>query len=163
MVIALTNRQWQNLRKATLLDAQFDSLGVQLQLDLNIEGNRFKARDAIANVLAPWIAARSYDEVNTSFRNGDVCFGPYQTIRELIESDPEASLQNPLFVEREQAGIGRYRMPGSPLFFSGSEHLDAQPAPRLGEHTDDVLSAFLGLSSAQIGRLHDQGIVAGPR
>lgn len=163
MVIALTNRQWQNLLKATQLDAQFDSLGAQLQLDLNIEGNRFKARDAISNILAPWIAARSYDEVTTSFRNNDVCFGPYQTIRELIEGDPEASLQNPLFVEREQAGIGRYRMPGSPLFFSSSKHLDAQPAPRLGEHTDDVLSAFLGLSSAQIGRLHDQGIVAGPR
>jgi 2-methylfumaryl-CoA isomerase len=163
MVIALTGRQWQNLRKATQLDSQFDALGVQLGLDLNIEGNRFKARDGIANVLAPWIAAHSYDEIAAAFEGNDVCFGPYQTLRELVEHDPEASLQNPLFTERVQPGIGRYRMPGSPLFFSSSERLDAQPAPRLGEHTDEVLASSLGLSSAEIGRLHDQHIVAGPR
>ena len=162
MVIALTGRQWQNLRKATQLDAQLDALGAKLQLDLNIEGNRFKARDDIANVLGPWIAARSYSELSEIFHKNDVCFGPYQTVRELIERDPEASLTNPLFTQQQQANIGSYRMPGSPLFFSGSEHLDAQPAPRLGEHTDEVLASFLGLSSSEIGRLHDQRIIAGP-
>jgi len=162
MVIALTGRQWQNLRKATQLDTQLDALGVRLGLDLNIEGNRFKARDDIASVLAPWIAVRVYSEVLEIFRDNDVCAGPYQTVRELIEQDPEASLNNPLFTQREQPGIGNYRMPSSPLFFSGSEHLDAQPSPRLGEHTDEVLATFLGLSSAVIGRLHDQHVVAGP-
>lgn len=32
-----------------------------------------------------------------------------------------------------------------------------------GTHTDDLLHELLGLSSAQIGRLHDERIVAGPR
>jgi len=162
MVIALTGRQWQNLRKATQLDAQFDALGAKLGLDLSIEGNRFKARDDIANVLGSWIAARNYSELAEIFQKSDVCFGPYQTVRELIEHDPEASLQNPLFTQREQSGIGNFRMPGSPLFFSASAHLDAQPAPRLGQHTDEVLASFLGLSSGEIGHLHDKQIVAGP-
>jgi 2-methylfumaryl-CoA isomerase len=35
------------------------------------------------------------------------------------------------------------------------------PAPRLGQHTDEVLAEVLGLSSGEIGRLHDAGIVAG--
>jgi 2-methylfumaryl-CoA isomerase len=35
-----------------------------------------------------------------------------------------------------------------------------RPAPRLGEHTGEVLAEVLGLSAAEIGRLHDQGIVA---
>jgi 2-methylfumaryl-CoA isomerase len=34
-------------------------------------------------------------------------------------------------------------------------------APRLGEHTDAIL-AELGLSPAEVGRLHDIGVVAGP-
>ena len=34
------------------------------------------------------------------------------------------------------------------------------PAPRLGQHTDEALSTRLGLSSAEIGRLHDEGLVA---
>ena len=35
-------------------------------------------------------------------------------------------------------------------------------APLLGTHTDEVLADVLGMSSAEIGRLHDDGLVAGP-
>ena len=162
MVIGLTLRQWTSLRKATGLGEAFDAFGKQVGLDLDQEGNRFIAREGIAALLGPWIAARDYGEVAEIFHRNDVCFGPYQSVRELLANDPEASLENPLFAERTQPGIGKYRMPGSPLFFSESEHLDAVRAPRLGEHTDEVLASFLGLSTAQIGRLHDSGVVAGP-
>jgi 2-methylfumaryl-CoA isomerase len=37
-----------------------------------------------------------------------------------------------------------------------------RPAPRLGAHTDQILAVELGLPEGEIGRLHDQGIVAGP-
>jgi len=40
--------------------------------------------------------------------------------------------------------------------------LAAQPAPRLGEHTDEILLDILGLSEEEVGKLHDEGIVAGP-
>ena len=36
-------------------------------------------------------------------------------------------------------------------------------APLLGEHTEEVLADVLGLSSREIGRLHDDGVVAGPK
>jgi 2-methylfumaryl-CoA isomerase len=162
MIIALSARQWINLRKATQLGEPLDALGKQIGLDLSQEGNRFHAREGIAALLEPWIAARDYADVASIFHQADVCFGPYQTVRELLEHDPEASLANPLFTEQVQPGVGRYRMPGSPLYFSESEHLDATPAPRLGEHTDEVLTSFLGLSAAEIGRLHDNRVVAGP-
>jgi 2-methylfumaryl-CoA isomerase len=32
----------------------------------------------------------------------------------------------------------------------------------LGEHTDEILSEMLALSDTEIGRLHDDGVVAGP-
>jgi 2-methylfumaryl-CoA isomerase len=161
-IIALSLRQWRNLCKATGLGEEVGALGARLGLDLDDEGSRFHAREQITALVEPWVAARDYSDVAKQFQQYDVCFGPYQSMRELLESDPEASTANPLFVEREQPEIGRYRMPGSPLYFSGAEHLDAKPAPRLGEHTDEVLASFLGLSSAQIGQLHDQGVVAGP-
>jgi 2-methylfumaryl-CoA isomerase len=62
----------------------------------------------------------------------------------------------------EQPGIGRYLMPGTPLDFSEVDRLPANPAPRLGQHTDEILLADLGLSEAEVADLHDHGIVAGP-
>jgi 2-methylfumaryl-CoA isomerase len=38
-----------------------------------------------------------------------------------------------------------------------------RPAPLLGQHTDEILSGILGLSGAEIGKLHDAKVVAGPR
>ena len=35
-------------------------------------------------------------------------------------------------------------------------------APKLGEHTEQILAEVLGLGGAEIGRLHDAGVVAGP-
>jgi len=67
----------------------------------------------------------------------------------------------------DQPGIGQFLAPVSPLtpIDSGggttSEASADAVAPVLGEHTDEVLAGWLGLSSADIGRLHDEGIVAG--
>lgn len=35
------------------------------------------------------------------------------------------------------------------------------PAPRLGQHTDEILAEVLGLSGGEIAKLHDAGVVAG--
>jgi 2-methylfumaryl-CoA isomerase len=67
-----------------------------------------------------------------------------------------------MFQMLEQPGIGNYLTPASPLDFSAVARLPAQPAPRLGEHTDEILLDILGLSEGEVGRLHDDGIVAGP-
>ena len=160
MIVALTLRQWQNLVRATGLGAQFDAASAPLGVNLQLEGDRFRARHALSSVLAPWVALRTYTEIELLFNQTQVCFGPYQSIGELLAHDIEASLANPLFTAVTQPGIGTYRMPGSPLYFGDAPHLNAAAAPRLGEHTDQLLSELLGLSSAAIGALHDTGIVA---
>jgi 2-methylfumaryl-CoA isomerase len=53
-------------------------------------------------------------------------------------------------------------VPGSPLSFSEVPRDVPVPAPRLGQHTDEVLGEVLGLSDHEIGLLHDKGVVAGP-
>ena len=126
------------------------------------EGGRFAARELIGATLKPWVLARTLDEVRDIFERHGVSWGPYQTFTELVERDPRCSTANPMFSEVEQPGIGTYLMPGAPLAFSSAERLQARPAPLLGEHTDEVLAGVLGLSDGEIGRLHDDGVVAGP-
>lgn len=161
MIVALTARQWKSLIEVTGLGAQLSQLGEQLGLDLAREGDRFIARENIAALIAPWVQARDLREVLELFARGDVCAGLYQTVRELVDGDPEASTANPLFSRLLQPGIGSYRVPGTPLYYSASLHLDGRPAPRLGQHTDEVLATVLGMSAAQIGELHDHRLIAG--
>jgi 2-methylfumaryl-CoA isomerase len=88
--------------------------------------------------------------------------GPYQTFRQMVAEDPRCSTKNPLFSTLEQPGAGSYLVPNSPLQFSAAERPAPQRAPILGEHTDLVLSEILGLSDAEIRRLRDARVVAGP-
>jgi 2-methylfumaryl-CoA isomerase len=161
-VVAITRRQWQALGEATGLAAKLAQIELLLDVDLSREGDRFRAREAISAVLAPWFRERTLEGVRNSFAGTAVCWGPYQTFRQLVEEDPRCSIQNPLFATLEQPGIGSYLVPGSPLRFSAAEHVPPRRAPRLGEHTDEVLSEILQLSSGQIGQLRDKKVVAGP-
>ncbi|NTU82549.1 MAG: 2-methylfumaryl-CoA isomerase [Chloroflexales bacterium] len=162
MVVGLTDLQWSCLCKATGLGDSFSALGVRLGLDLGDEGNRFRARHAIASLLEPWFHTRTLDEVRRTFEAHRVTWGPYRTLRDAIAVDPDCSPANPLFSMVEQPGVGPYLMPGSPLDFSQVARLPAMPAPRLGEHTDEILLETLGLSEGEVARLHDEGVVAGP-
>jgi 2-methylfumaryl-CoA isomerase len=162
IVIALTPRQWRGLGRATGLAEKFARIGEIFEVDLETETGRFEAREAIAALLAPWCAARGLNEIGEAFAGTGVLWGPFQDFVGLVRNDPRCSTENPLFVEVDQPGIGRYRMPGLPLDFTAAPREPTRPAPRLGEHTDEVLSGILGLSSGEIAWLHDVGIAAGP-
>jgi 2-methylfumaryl-CoA isomerase len=162
MIVALTLRQWKSLVDATELHEAFATLETMMDVDLAKEGDRFSAREVIGGVLKPWTVSRTLDEIREVFDTHGVCWGPYQTFRELVEEDPRCSPANPMFATVDQPGIGEYLMPGSPLHFGDVDRLPARRAPLLGEHTDEVLSELLGLAEHEIARLHDDGVVAGP-
>ncbi|HEX6442073.1 MAG TPA: CoA transferase [Stellaceae bacterium] len=161
IIIALTPRQWRGLGRATGLADKLAVLGQVLEVDLDSETGRYEARDAIAALLAPWCGQRTLAEITQAFAGTGVLWGPFQDFVELVREDPRCSPANPLFAEVEQPGIGRYPMPGLPLDFGAAPRQPTLPAPRLGEHTDAVLSQVLGLSAAEMARLHDSGIAAG--
>jgi 2-methylfumaryl-CoA isomerase len=162
MIIALTRRQWRAIGEATGLGERLAMIGPMMDVDLDTEAGRYEARDAIAALLARWCAGHTLDEIRQAFAGTGVLWGHFQDFHQLVRDDPRCAVANPLFVSVDQPGIGRYLMPGLPLDFSADPRHPPRPAPRLGEHTDIVLTEVLGLSSAEIGRLHDERIVAGP-
>ncbi len=162
MVVALTARQWRALVQATGIGDACAKIAELTGEDLDTETGRFQARDLIAGVLRPWFASRELSEVRAAFTGTGVSWGPYQTFRQLVTEDPRCSIANPMFATVDQPGVGEYLVPGSPLEFSRLGRLPAQRAPLLGEHTDAVLAELLGLSETEIGRLHDDGVIAGP-
>lgn len=160
MLVGLTTRQWKALTLVTGLDV--GSIEEQTGMDLLTESGRYGARDAIAEALAPWVAARTLAELATILDAAGVSWGPYRSFAQMLSEDPRVSAANPMFHRIEQPGIGPILAASSPLTFSVSERLPPRPAPQLGEHTDEIL-AETGLSSGEIAALHDRKIVAGPK
>jgi 2-methylfumaryl-CoA isomerase len=161
MVVAITPKQWQGLVEAAGLAATVQEIERRRGLDLTQEGDRFQARGELFPPLDAWIGARDLADTAATFDRHGVCWGPYRDFGELVREDPRCSTTNPMFAAVDQPGIGRYLMPGSPLEFSGMSRVPPAPAPQLGEHTDQVLGDILGLSSREIGALHDAKVVAG--
>jgi 2-methylfumaryl-CoA isomerase len=161
MVVALTARQWRALVSVTGIAQACASIAQATGFDLDTETGRFEARDLIAGLLRPWFAARDLAAIRDTFAGTGVSWGPYQTFRQLVSEDPRCSTANPMFAEVTQPGVGTYLMPGTPLRFGALPRSAVRRAPLLGEHTEEVLADVLGLSAAEIARLHDAGTVAG--
>ena len=162
MVVGLTLKQWRSLCEALDLQAEVDQLAARLGLDLNEEGNRFRARRELAALVGPRIASRSYADIEQAFNRLGVCWDRYQDIAQLVANDPECSPENPMFSTIEQPGVGSMLAAGLPLDFSACARIPAAPAPRLGEHTEQVLHELLGMPHEEFGRLHDAGVVGQP-
>jgi 2-methylfumaryl-CoA isomerase len=163
MVVGLTANQWRSLCEALEIQSEVDALGARLALDLGQEGNRFRARRELGEIVGARIAARSFADLAATFDRLRVCWDRYQTIEQLVCDDAECSPANPMFSTIAQAGVGEMLAAGIPLDFSARERIAAAPAPRLGEHTGQVLQELLGITQAEFGRLHDRRVVAQAR
>ncbi len=65
------------------------------------------------------------------------------SVRALVEP---AVARREMIVAYDHPHIGPVRPPGGPVRMSGMDGTISRPAPRVGEHTDEVLGALLGLS-----------------
>jgi 2-methylfumaryl-CoA isomerase len=161
-VAAISLGQWRSLVRACELREDVVRLQRELGVDLGREEERYAARARIGQLLEPWFALRTLAQAKQVLDAHGVCWGPYQTVREALADDPRVSAANPVFETIETLGVGRHLAAGTPVRLSGTGRGATQPAPLLGQHTDEVLMDVLGLDSAAVGRLHDLGVVAGP-
>jgi 2-methylfumaryl-CoA isomerase len=159
MLVGLTHKQWRTICESLDMQAEVDALAARSGLDLNQEGNRFRVRKELGEIAAARIAQRKFDDLQQVFDRLGVCWDRYQTIEQLVRDDPECSPANPMFSAITQPGVGATIAAGIPLDFSARRRIPAAPAPRLGEHTEQVLQELLGMPATEYGRLHDKGVV----
>jgi 2-methylfumaryl-CoA isomerase len=161
MICIFSDRHLEALAKAGGFADAFAAIEKEKGVDLKLEADRWNARAEIAAVLEPWVASRSAADVAAALKKAGALSAPYQTFRELSQ-DRDAVLDNPMFTVLDQPGIGAYPVAASPVQFDAVPREAPRVAPRLGQHTDEILSGVLGLSGAEIGRLHDEKVVGGP-
>jgi formyl-CoA transferase len=84
-------------------------------------------------------------------------FTPVQTPIE-VANDPQA-LANNYFIEVDDPHEGKTKMVGWPWDFSETPASCRRMAPKVGEHTDEIMEE-LGYTGEEIRVLKDKGIIA---
>ncbi|HEY3800190.1 MAG TPA: CoA transferase [Caulobacteraceae bacterium] len=160
MVVAITPRQWRALVQTLQLEAAVAALEAEVGVSFAAhEAVRYQHRDRLYPLFEAAFATRTAAELAPAFEAAGVCWSEYQKLTEAAK-DARLFEGNPVFGRADQPSGMDYPVPGPAATVVGRERGPPAPAPRLGADTDEVLADLLGLSSAEIGRLHDRGVVA---
>ena len=162
MVVAITDRQWTALLRATGLSESLPAAAAALGHRLDSEAARYEARELISTALRPWFARRTLAEVAAALTDRAILWGPYRSFEQMLAEDPRCSEANPMFRRTEHPGVGSFLTSSSPLDFGAAPRLPPGTAPRLGEHTRPVLAQHLVLDDAALRTLQAGGTIAAP-
>ena len=140
-------------RMAETLGLDDPTLGTDTVLDTE---EAREIAEAVIEQAKVVIAQKTVDEWLSILRSAGVPAGPVKFIEELLH-DPQVAANN-LVVEMDHSLAGRHRMVGPFIEMSDSPLKPARPAPALGEHTNEILSAA-GYGAEEIDRLRGEGVV----
>lgn len=159
MIVVVTHRQWANLIKALGLGEAIAAVEAQRGVAFgHDDGLRYIHRDALFPLFEAAIAARNHADLAAAFDAGGVVHSAYRTMREAA-LDPALVAENPIFGVPDNPSGLRYPAAGAFATLPALERGAPAPAPRNGEHSEQVLAENLNLSSGEIARLIDSGIV----
>jgi 2-methylfumaryl-CoA isomerase len=160
MIVAITGRQWADLVASLGVGADIAAieaeLGVSFERD---EGLRYLHRDRLWPIFEWAFASRTSDELARLFDSTGVCWAPYRTVLEAAQAGDRFGIVTPGMTEVVHPS-GSYPTPGAAAGLTWAARQPAKPAPRLGQHTEEVLAGVLALPDHEIARLHDAGLVA---
>ena len=131
--------------EALLDDERFDSIR-----------SRFKNMPALTDLLDANFATKTMPEWGQILDDAGLIWGPAASLAELA-NDPHAAAVG-MFPEIHHPESGTFRTVATPIHIAGAAITPRGPAPKLGEHTDDLL-AEIGRSAEDIAALHSSGVV----
>lgn len=108
-------------------------------------------------ILAEVIKSKTVTEWIRELEEVGIPCGPINTVDRVV-ADPQVQARQ-MIVEVEHEGVGRVRMAGCPVKLSATPAAIQGPAPKLGEHTEQILTQFLGYSMEQVNTLRQEGVV----
>jgi crotonobetainyl-CoA:carnitine CoA-transferase CaiB-like acyl-CoA transferase len=121
---------------------------------------RLPERLANVEMLENAVAARTRDfdrdELVRRLRERGLAAGPVYNTHELATD--RAFRASEMMITREHGESGARAVPGLPVKFSGIEP-DYRGAPRIGQHSEEILRTLLGMDAEEITRLRESKVI----
>jgi crotonobetainyl-CoA:carnitine CoA-transferase CaiB-like acyl-CoA transferase len=130
----------------------------ELAGDARFATNALRAanRRALVDALQAAFLTKSYEEWESILIEAGVPVGAINSIADVVEH-PQARARGAL-VDTDHPTAGRVRVVAPPVRLSETPGTLRRPAPRLGEHTKEVLGG-IGMDAEQIARLEAAGVI----
>jgi crotonobetainyl-CoA:carnitine CoA-transferase CaiB-like acyl-CoA transferase len=145
------DRDWRALKGVLvdprLAEGRFDALS-----------GRLADEDALDAIVGAWTRERDKFAAASALQGAGVPAAAVQTPRERIDEDP-ATADWGLWPVVDHPEMGRVRVDGLPVHLGATDWRIARGAPLLGQHNDYVYGELLGLPSAEIDELRDEGVL----
>ncbi|MCX7284734.1 MAG: CoA transferase [Novosphingobium sp.] len=160
MIAALTPKQWTATVAAFGLTDDVAALEAELGVGFAASDHwRFVHRHRLFAMFQEAAERFDYAEMAARLTTAGATFERYRTMHEMAR-DPELVGNNPLFGPSPANPSGfEYPAPRSFANIPDHEAGDPQPAPYLGQHSEEVLSERLGMASGEIAALIDRGVI----
>jgi crotonobetainyl-CoA:carnitine CoA-transferase CaiB-like acyl-CoA transferase len=117
--------------------------------------DRVQNRRALSSLMEPVILTKTTEEWLDLLRSVGIPCGKIQSVGEVCE-DPQV-LARDMVVKVDHPKAGALRVTGVPVKLSDTPGAVTLPPPLLGEHTPQVLTEWLHLSTGEVDRLRQAG------
>lgn len=118
---------------------------------------RVEHRTELIALLSEMFSQRDNEAWFKLLTEAEVPCAPVQTIDQVFRA-PQVQHRN-MLLEIEHPTAGKVRMAGIPVKFSGTPASVRQPPPLLGQHNEEVLESWLGMSAEAIAELKREKII----
>ena len=112
--------------------------------------------DALKALMSDWISGWKTQELYQAAQKNRIPFAPINTMKDLYES-PHLR-ERGFFTQFEQPGVGRLNLPGMPSRYGVTKWSLRRPAPRLGEHSEEIFCGELGVTRIVLTRCGRPGL-----
>ena len=160
MIVVVNHRQWAALVAAMGLGDAIQKVEMTRVVSFaKDDGLRFEHRDALFPIFEKAVGALDHATMAEMLDAAGIVHSAYKT---MLDAAHDARLvgNNPMFSAFDTNPYGlAYPAAGAFGTIPQLSRGDAKPAPRNGQHSEEILSLALGLSSGEIARLIDSEII----
>ncbi len=121
--------------------------------------DRIANAESLIATLQKILLERSYEDWEALMLKNGIPVGAINNIDQLV-NHPQVKARGSL-VEMDHPRAGKVTIVGVPMRLSRTPGKIRTPAPKLGEHTVEVMREFMGMSDARIDELRRAGVLLG--
>jgi crotonobetainyl-CoA:carnitine CoA-transferase CaiB-like acyl-CoA transferase len=124
---------------------------------LKTNSARVQNRHFIDGLIAERLKSFSSNELIDLCRSNGIPIGRVNTVKQALASEHTADKK--MVLEITHTKVGKFKSLASPLTMHGTINKSMNAPPMLGEHTDQVLQQYLGLSAEALIELKKKKVI----